>query len=504
MALPVAPSEPFLDDPWSCIRVVRCLEVGRVQVEPSRVVAIYTLVGDHGTSSIDLVYRYEQQVFDPDDPVSRNLASMIVAQVALNYGLFCEEIRFRGLYDATDRKFLREMTENTAREITVKKFLEPNPFLRGQAATLPVVRRPRYSWARLRFQGPATPIPSGGAWPRDGKRHAVLSSGGKESLLTFGLLREIGRETYPVFVNESGRHWLSALNGYRHLAAHHPGTMRVWTNCDRVFNWFLRHLPFVRKDFADIRSDAYPIRLWTVAVFLFGALPLLRQHRIGRISIGDEYDTSRRVRASGIPHYDGLYDQSRYFDEALTRYYGKKGWGVRQFSLLRSLSEILVQKTLAERYPDLFEHQVSCHATHSEEERVYPCGRCEKCRRIVGMLVAMNLDPRVCGYTQPQIEACLLALTTRGIHQEEEGSQHLAYLLGSRGKITSEASGLPVPKARPEVMKLRFTALRPPWDDLPLDVATSVYPILMEHAEGAVRRIGGRWTTFNPLAGEAE
>ena len=97
--------------------------------------------------------------------------------------------------------------------------------------------------------------------------YAILSSGGKDSLLSFALLNEIGMEVHPVFVNESGRHWFTALNAYRHFSENVEHTARVWTNADRIFNWMLRHLPFIRKDFAAIRSDEYPIRLWTVAVF---------------------------------------------------------------------------------------------------------------------------------------------------------------------------------------------------------------------------------------------
>ena len=367
-------------DPSDCIRVFHRLDVGPIRVEPQRVTAPYTLTTDTGVSSTSLIYRYEHRVFDPADPVDRNLAGMIVSQLALNYGLFADEIRFDGPYDETDRQFLRDMAENTAREITVKKFLEENPFLRGPAARLPIVNRDSYSRATLSFSDtrPETavsrPVESR-RWSEKPTRHAVLSSGGKESLLTVGLLREIGRETYPIFINESGRHWLSALNGHRHLAVNHPGTARVWTNCDRLFTWFLRHMPFVRQDFANVRSDDYPIRLWTVAVFLFGALPLLRRNGIGRLSIGDEFDTSRRSRTHGITHYDGLFDQSIYFDRTMTRYFHRKEYEVKQFSLLRCMSELLVQKTLAEGYPDLFEHQVSCHAAHIEHSRVRPCGR---------------------------------------------------------------------------------------------------------------------------------
>ena len=495
-----------VNDPWNCIRVFRRLEVGPVRIEPQRVVATYTLTTDSGVSSIDFVYRYEQAVFDPDDPTARNLGSMITAQLALNYGLFADEIRFDGLFDETDRQLLRDMAENTAREITVKKFLEHNPFLLAPAAGLPVTKRDKHCWARLSFVDSAKPADETARatvqpWGEHHLHHAVLSSGGKESLLTFGILREIGRTVYPIFLNESGRHWLTALNGYRHLAAHHQGTARVWTNCDRVFAWFLRHMPFVRQDFTNVRSDEYPIRLWTVAVFLFGALPMLRLHRIGRISIGDEYDTSRRCRHQGVHHYDGLYDQSRYFDRAFTRYFEKKGYRVEQFSLLRPMSEMLVQKTLAERYPDLFEHQVSCHATHVAGDRVRPCGRCEKCRRVVGMLVAFDLDPVRCGYTQAQVTDCIRRLEAGAVNQETEAAQHLAHILTSKGLLPQGGRGLPPPRARPEIMKLRFDAQRAAWGDLPDDLREPVYRVLLEHAVGAVRNEGGSWVEFDPLAG---
>jgi hypothetical protein len=64
----------------------------------------------------------------------------------------------------------------------------------------------------------------------------------------------------------------------------------------------LRRLAVVREDFGSLRSDEYPIRLWTVAVFLFGALPLVRKRGIGRVVIGDELDTTVRRWHEGIPH----------------------------------------------------------------------------------------------------------------------------------------------------------------------------------------------------------
>jgi creatinine amidohydrolase/Fe(II)-dependent formamide hydrolase-like protein len=489
-------------DPLEPLLVFDRLEVGPVVLEPRRLKAPYRLFYGGGQEETEFVYRFEEDVFDPNDPVSVNLASMMAAQVALNYGLFCRKIVFHGIFDGTDRRFLTDMAQNTAREIYVKKFLEPNPFIVGEAARLPVVKEKRYLRADLEFidgrEG------SGGvSWrfkPTDRNRYVILSSGGKDSLLTYGLMKEANAEVHPVFVNESGRHWFTALNAYRHFKEIDSNTARVWVNSDRVFAWFLRRLPFVRQDFASVRSDEYPIRLWTVAVFLFGALPIVLNRGVGRLLIGDEYDTTERRSFEGVTHYDGLFDQSRYFDNALSRYYLKKGWSVSQFSIVRSLSEILIEKVLVERYPELQTHQVSCHATHKEGDRIKPCGKCEKCRRIVGMLAALGADPARCGYTKEQIDFCIRDIGQRGVHQEAAGAEHMAYLLAERGLLPSVESSF---EPHPEVMKLRFDPRRSPIEGIPFDLRKKLYSIYLEHADGAAKREGRRWIDFNPLSDPA-
>jgi hypothetical protein len=249
---------------------------------------------------------------------------------------------------------------------------------------LKVGRRNKYTQANLTFR--SSRYQSDELLPRvvenHGHKYAILSSGGKDSLLTYGIIKEMG-EAYPVFINEAGRHWFTAVNSYRYYNKNESNTEKPWCNSDRLFNWMLKHLPFIREDFASIRADIYPIRLWTVAVFLFGALPIVRRKGIGNILIGNEYDTSMRGNLGGITHYHALYDQSKYFDNALTRYYHSKGWNIYQFSILRSLSEILIMKILLKRYPELQQHQISCHAAHEVDGRMYPCGKCEKCRRII-------------------------------------------------------------------------------------------------------------------------
>jgi creatinine amidohydrolase/Fe(II)-dependent formamide hydrolase-like protein/7-cyano-7-deazaguanine synthase in queuosine biosynthesis len=497
------PADESAHDPLALLEVIDVLEVGPARIDRDRLTVPYVVHTDGHEDKCYLSYRWEEPVFDPNEPASQNLASMIGAQVAINYGLFCRRIVFNGVFDDTDRRFIQEMTENTAREIYVKKFLEYNPFLLGDARNLPAEKRQSYVRATLEFPGAPTGTSTRSRWklwPTDRERHAVLSSGGKDSLLSYGLLNEIGRETHPIFVNESGRHWFTALNAYRYFKEHVPNTARVWVNSDRVFAWMLRHLPFIRQDFANVRSDNYPIRLWTVAVFLFGALPLARKRGVGRLLIGDEHDSTNRTSFKGIPHYDGYYDQSRYFDNTLSLYFLRKGWSISQFSILRPLSELLIEKILAERYPDLQEYQVSCHATHKKGGRVRPCGKCEKCRRIVGMLSAIGADPTRCGYTPAQIEQCLADVAVRGTHQEAPGIEHMLHLLDQRGLLPKDSAQEHRPAApHAEIAKLRFDRRRSPIDGVPDDLREPLYRIFLEHADGAVRRVRRDWEPFDPL-----
>src|SRR4051794_8016095 len=86
-----------LYDPVRVLEVIERLEVGPVRVEHNRLVAPYRVVQGGRGSSFDLIYRFEEAVFNPTEAASLNLASMMAAQVAINYGLFCKQIVFRGL-----------------------------------------------------------------------------------------------------------------------------------------------------------------------------------------------------------------------------------------------------------------------------------------------------------------------------------------------------------------------------------------------------------------------
>ncbi len=471
------------------------LKVDRITIEPKRVKAAYTIVTLEGEEHVkELIYTYDNPYFDKSDYGDVNLASMMLSQVALNYGLFFKRIEFDGLFDKTDRTFLKEMMENTSREILVNKFLFPNEFLKPPFDDIQVEKLDRYTAAELVFSNTqfgdlsVRPLQA----EPDMNNYVVLSSGGKDSLLTYGLVKEIGIP-HAVFINESGRHWFTAVNAYKYLKQADPNTAKPWCNSDRIFNWMAKQMPFIKDNFQQIRADIYPIRLWTVSVFLFGVLPIAKKRGAGNILIGDEYDTTVRGNHNRITHYNALYDQSKYFDNALTRYYKKKGWNLIQYSLLRSLSELLILKILVKRYPHLQQLQVSCHAAHEKDGRMIPCGNCEKCRRIVGMLLALDEDPKRCGYTPEQIHRCLDALSKKGVKQHGPDAAHLYHLLLTKGLLEVNENTTKKAREHEVIEKLRFDTDRSTPGDLPEHIRKPLFEILKKYSKGSVIQKDRKW-----------
>ena len=181
-----------------------------------------------------------------------------------------------------------------------------------------------------------------------------------------------------------------------------------------------------------------------------------------------------------------------------------KAWGFTQHSLLRSLSELLILKALVRRYPDLQRHQVSCHAAHEMDGRIYPCGNCEKCRRICGMLCALGTQPQNCGYSDEQVERALNQLATTGLKQLGTDLSHLYWLLTTQHVITNTPHTAHVARSNDEVMCLRFDKERSTLEEIPTTIRKPLLEILMQEADGAKRMVDRKWTDYPELMTDAE
>ncbi|MEZ4763665.1 MAG: hypothetical protein R3C26_10870 [Calditrichia bacterium] len=216
---------------------------------------------------------------------------MIAAQIALNYGLFCKQIVFHGAFTEVDRQFLLAMADNTATEIYVNKLLQPNPFLIGDAAKLPVLRKKSYLQSTLVFPDPLPEkLPQ---WQGDTQknRHFIQRRERQPAQLRRA---ERNRLRSPSDFRERIRAALVyGAQLYRYFRDHVPHTARVWMNSDRLFSWMFRRLPFIRTGFCDhpggyLSHPAVDGCGIPVQHFAAGA-----QTGIARVVIGDEYDSTR-------------------------------------------------------------------------------------------------------------------------------------------------------------------------------------------------------------------
>jgi hypothetical protein len=258
----------------------------------------------------------------------------------------------------------------------------------------------------------------------------VLSSGGKESLLTYGLLRELGCTVYPFYINESGGHWRTALTAYRYHATHDSHTQRIWTNIDRFYLFMLDHLSCIRSDHRKIWADTYPIRLCIFPVYIFILLPLFLRYHIGNLLIGSEFDDLRSQPIyQEIPHYYGVYDQHQDFDALMNGWYAQRTPGLVQWSAVRWISGLLVERILVNRYPQLAALQRSCHSCHFSQGKIVPCGSCSKCMGVLLFLLANKSDPTSMEFESKDIMTFFDRVSTTNLRLDQDEKDHSFSLL---------------------------------------------------------------------------
>lgn len=409
---------------------LRSITIGEPVVENSRMAAKIACRDLSGRrAEFVLRAKYDRSLGErPDDllPLFRLAAAMPV----LNYGLFADEIRLRFPVSRADASLLSELLAIFSRDIFINKFVRrQNPYLRpGVAPTPEEVTRENARPRALIVAGdvvPDAPVASG----FDGNACGVLSSGGKESLLTAAMLEEIGAAVHPLYINESGGHWTTARTAYRHDARTNRRTRRVWTNVDRFYTFMLDHLRIIRPDHRRIWNDTYPVRLCIFPVYIFFLLPLFCRESIGNLLLGSEFDDPRASSLfRGIRHYFGVYDQHQDFDRRMQRWYERRLPGLSQWSAVRPVTGLVVERILARRYPAMARLQRSCHSCHREGTRVVPCGSCSKCLGVMLFLLANGVNPARLGYRPADVRNLPARLSAGGLRLDPDERDHAAWL----------------------------------------------------------------------------
>jgi hypothetical protein len=191
----------------------------------------------------------------------------------------------------------------------------------------------------------------------------------------------------------------------------------------------LDHMRIIRPDHRQVWSDTYPIRLCIFPVYVFYLLPIFFSKKIGNLLIGSEFDDPRiSPFYKGIKHYYGVYDQTQDFDLRMEKWYEKRMPGMRQWSAVRPVSGLIVERILTKRYPEIAKFQRSCHSCHFQGRDMVPCGDCSKCLGIQLFLRANNVNPAIMSYGKKEIAAFPARLAKGGLRLDEDEREHAAFL----------------------------------------------------------------------------
>jgi hypothetical protein len=414
---------------------------------------------------------------------------MAMTMPLLNYGLFTDEIRLDFPIARSDRDLLDDLLLIFSRDIFINK----------------LVRR-RADYILHEFLPKENEITEGNARPRaliiphkmesdrvinadtlEKNSCGVLSSGGKESLLTYGMLKEIGADVNPLYVNESGGHWRTAITAYRFHKENEGNCARVWTNVDRFYNFMLENMRIIRRDFRKVWADTYPIRLCIFPFYVFALLPIFIKRKIGNLLIGSEFDDPRISPViNDITHYFGVYDQTQDHDLRMERWYRVRLQGMRQWSAVRPISGLIVERILGRRYPELATLQRSCHSCHIEGDMIVPCGKCSKCLGVMLFLSANLLNPEIMNFSKEDIMAFSDGMDYGNLRLDSDEKEHAMNL--------ASQNGIPVQgKHHPHIETLHVHPETSDISLIPEQFREGLIGILLHHTQGFSHLENGVW-----------
>jgi hypothetical protein len=405
----------------------------------------------------------------------------------LNYGLFAKEIKLNFALSTADFSLVQDFLEVFSMDIFINKLVRrKNAYILPQYALtkddahdLEKISKTRITPKDILEDKPI-------ATDQNANSCGVLSSGGKESLLTYGILKEIGAEVHPLYVNESGGHWRTALPAYRYFRDNFPNTARVWTNVDRFYTFMLDHMRIIRRDHRRIWADTYPIRLCIFPFYVFLLLPIFAKRRIGNILIGSEFDDPRTPPYfAGIRHFFGVYDQMQDFDARMERWLSERMPGMRQWSAVRSISGLIVEKILTSRYPELARFQRSCHSCRFNRSDLLPCGKCSKCQGILLFLMANKVDPSIMGYDHEDVTALPTRIAEGNLRLDEDEKNYALFLSGLSPNVNDWETG--------HIETIHFHKQTSDLQLLPAHFRSKIIGILARYTKGYAILQDGSW-----------
>jgi len=213
----------------------------------------------------------------------------------------------------------------------------------------------------------------------------LLFSFGKESLLTYGLLRELGVDVIPIFIKEP---YSSFENAHKKKLA------------SRFYNKFNDEVIFFPLSFGRLREITGFYWGWDIILsqYAFVLLPFYFYHQARYLFFGNEQSCNFYLKDKEGYFINPVFEQSVLAMKHLADIPKLFFINTHVGSLVEPIHEIFVLYILHHRYPEIGKFQMSCFSEEEEAKKKRWCGVCEKCARIYIFLKALGISPERVGF----------------------------------------------------------------------------------------------------------
>lgn len=204
----------------------------------------------------------------------------------------------------------------------------------------------------------------------------VYFSGGRDAFCTLGLLEDAGYDPHLMMFN-NGSSWDAGENARNYFEEEGRDVNTAWNN----FSLLKREITKEHGIFWHLEAPIFQMT-WLMS------LPML-EHKLN--FFGNEATTTRytSVGKDKILHHS--WEQSVHTNQMMTEWSQKEGIGQRVGSIVREMDQYRIMKELYERFPDYWEHAVSCFFVNKDDD-YSPCSKCHKCQRNYLVLKAIGGD----------------------------------------------------------------------------------------------------------------
>ena len=456
------------------IAIIDRITVSRPKILNRKITSSILIESQAVRHEFELIFSYREDLH-----ITENLAGLILTMPVINFTYFAKELVLDFEVSETDISQLNAFIHVNNREVFVNAICRRRyDFYKTEAIPKPdeITESNANGLTRL-IAKKVIPNAEAKKPSMNNGKVAVLSSGGKESLLTYSILKETGFDVHPIFFNESGAHWRAAKPAFDSFTLNNINSTKVWSNADRFYRFCLGLLPFLNQSVIRKRTDTYPVQLFTFPVYIMSMVPLLLSRGISIAFMGNEFDDPKDMPPfEGIRHYHAIFDQTPDFTNMMSSYLLSKGFNLTISSLVYPVTATIVERILIRRYPDIFVLQRSCHSCSSIDGKIIPCGKCSKCMGIIMLILGSGGDPGRIGYKKGDIENAKISSGKLRLDSDE-----IKYLY-SVNKADSHVTGI-------HVLPIEDS----PFSLLPKRIRQAVLPIFKQYTSGVYVLDNGSW-----------